>query len=330
VVRGGFARTRGLGEFVGSAVSAAGTGQLAEALASTIGDPSAALLRWSPEHAAYVDPAGQVVPLPSPADRQAVVQVRVGDQEGVAVVYDPVLNPDPAPVAAVARVAAIALDRAALADELAASRRALQEASARVLEGDDRDRRQLARDLHDGLQGALVRLSMQAHQLATGPAHDDADVLAARLASGVDEAASTLRSLVQGVMPAPLVERGLPAAVQELVHDLPLRGSVSVTGLTERLAPAVESTAYFVVAEALTNVVKHAGARSVEVGLEQGERSVTIRVTDDGRGPAVGAVAGGGTGLRGLRDRLAVLGGTLSISHGDGGTTLRAELPCGS
>ena len=207
------------------------------------------------------------------------------------------------------------------------TRRALRDASSRVLNEADHHRRRIARDLHDGLQVSLVRLSIQAHRLAQEACTDASRALAAQLAVEVDEAASTLRAIVNGVMPAPLVERGLAAAVQELVYDLPVRASLDVDGLPDRLPAPVESTAYFVAAEALTNVIKHADARSVDLSLRLEDEVLSIDVVDDGRG---GVRSDSGSGLSGLRDRLEVLGGTLTVTSGETGTRVQAVLPCAS
>lgn len=128
-------------------------------------------------------------------------------------------------------------------------------------------------------------------------------------------------------MPAPLVERGLAAAVQELAYDLPVRTTLDVDGVPARLPARVEMTAYFCVAEALTNVIKHASASAVEVSLHLERDVLSIDVVDDGRGGA--RADGPGSGLRGLRDRLDVLGGRLTVDSGAAGTRLRAVLPCG-
>jgi signal transduction histidine kinase len=175
---------------------------------------------------------------------------------------------------------------------------------------------------------SLVRLSMQAHRLAHEPSGDDSAALAARLAAEIDEAAVAARALVHGVMPAPLVERGLAAAVQELVYDLPVRTTLDVEGMPARLPAPVESTAYFVAAEALTNVIKHADARCVEVCLRRDDDVLSVEVVDDGRGGV--RIDGSGSGLAGLRDRLEVLGGSLTVTSGSGGTRVRAVLPCAS
>jgi signal transduction histidine kinase len=330
VVRGGFLATGQLSELVTSAASSSGPRDLERALAATLGDPSAALLRWSPEQQSFVDAAGAVEALPASGTTRAVVRVAVGEREVGAVVYDPALNPDPEPVVAAGRVAAIALDRDHLLSEVAASRLALQEASSRLLGSADQERRRIARDLHDGLQVALVRLSMQAHQLSQDPGGSGSEGLAARMAGDVDAAAAALRAFVDGVMPAPLVERGLEAAVQELAYGLPVRIQVTARDLAHPLPPPVESTAYFVVSEALANVVKHSGARRAEVDLVQEADVLLIEVSDDGGGRAAADGARPGSGLDGLQDRLAVLGGSLTVTIGTTGTRLRAVLPCGS
>jgi signal transduction histidine kinase len=333
VLRGGFRATGRLSELVTSAASSSAPRELERALATTLGDPSVALLPWSSDRAAYVDAGGAVAELPESGTTRAVVHVSVADRAVGAVVYDPVLNPDPAPVVAAGRVAAIALDRDHLLDEVAASRSALLEASARVLDSGDRERRRIARDLHDGLQVSLVRLSMQAHQLSQDPVDGGTQGLAVRMAADVDAAAAALRSFVDGVMPAPLVERGLEAAVQELAYGLPVRITVRATDVAHPLPPPVESTAYFVVAEALTNVVKHSGATRVEVELVQQVDELRIEVSDDGAGQVASASvstgARAGSGLAGLQDRIDLLGGSLAVSSGATGTRLSAVLPCG-
>ena len=243
-------------------------------------------------------------------------------------VYDPALSPSPAAVASVAPVVGIAVERERLAAAVSASRQALAEASSRVLVEIDRERRRIARDLHDGLQVSLVRLSMQAHQLASDARDDDTRTALGGLAGEVDTTAADLRDLVQGVMPALLVERGLEDAVRELVLSLPLRVEVESAGLDQRLRQEVESTAYFVVAEALTNVVRHASASKATVALRREEAVLVIEVQDDGVGVDRGAEESGGTGLRGLRDRLEVLSGSLDVAGSDAGTRLVAVVPC--
>ena len=324
VLRGGFARTGELDAFVTSLASSSGSSrELESAVATTLGDPSATLLQWSPEDDGYVDADGRRTSVPAD-HRRAALDVEAGGRRLGVIVHEP--DADPAVLAAVGRVAAIALDRERLAREVLASREALREASSRLLADSDRGRRRIAQDLHDGLQVSLVRMALQVGRLGQEPDGTAVGVLAAKLATEVDEAATALRALVHGVMPAPLLERGLVAAVQELAYDLPVRVRVDRDGVPGRLPTAVESTAYFIVAEALTNVVKHAGASSVDVAFGLSGGVLTICVADDGHGVDDPDLAG--SGLSGLRDRAEVLGGTLSVDTGPGGTTLRAALPC--
>jgi signal transduction histidine kinase len=129
-------------------------------------------------------------------------------------------------------------------------------------------------------------------------------------------------------MPAALVERGLTAAIEDLVDRMPLPTRLAVAEVDGRLPATVERTAYFVVAEALTNAVKHAAAEKVTVTLERAPARLVIGVTDDGVG---GATQEGGAGLRGLADRVDALGGRFTIENpAGGGTHLLVELPCGS
>jgi signal transduction histidine kinase len=207
----------------------------------------------------------------------------------------------------------------------------VRESRARIVEAGDRERRRLARDLHDGLQGRLVTLSITAGRLAADPSAGAVSAEVTQLRKGLDTAADELRALVQGLMPALLVERGLYAATEDLVDRMPLPTRLSLPGAqaATALPEAVESTGYFVVAEALTNAIKHSRARELAVTLARDNGRLRIEVADDGVGGA--SVAGVGSGLRGIADRLDVVGGLLRIESLPGeGTRLLAEVPCAS
>jgi signal transduction histidine kinase len=327
MLRGGFARTAELGSLVTSVASSGGSRQeLQDAVARTLGDPSAEVLRWSPDADSYRDLAGRRAELPAPGALRASVAIDLGHRHLGALIFDSQLTVDPALPTAVGRVVGIALDRQRLAEEASDSRDALREASARLLEESDRVRRRIAQDLHDGLQVSLVTLSMQAHRIAQDADGAPVGQQAGQLAAEVDRAAASLRALVHGVMPPPLVERGLAAAVQELAYQVPLRIRLEVDDVPADLSAPVESTAYFVVAEALTNVLKHAEADKVEVVMHVTDGALHISVDDDGRGGATGT--SNGMGLTGLADRLQVLGGSLEITSGATGTRLAARIPC--
>jgi signal transduction histidine kinase len=200
----------------------------------------------------------------------------------------------------------------------------LEQTRAGMVAAADAERRRIERDLHDGAQQRLVALAMT---LGRAKVTED-PALSKRLldeAHGeAKEALVELRNLARGIHPAVLTDRGLDAAVSALAARTPVPVAVDVD-LPRRADPAIEAIAYFVVAEALTNVAKHSGATRawLTVGFEGPD--LVVEVLDDGHG---GANADGG-GLRGLRDRVRAVDGRLSlISPPAGGTTLRVELPC--
>ena len=196
---------------------------------------------------------------------------------------------------------------------------------ARIIEAADDARRVLERNLHDGAQQRLVALSVSL-RLAEGRTETDPVGAAEIIAAARDELAAALeelRELARGIHPAVLTDRGLTAAIEALVLRTPL--PVVVSTPDERLPAPIEAAAYYVVAEAVTNIVKYAGATEIEVTVEHGNGCVVVLVTDDGCG---GADPEAGTGLRGLRDRLAALDGTLAVeSPSDRGTRIVAEIP---
>jgi signal transduction histidine kinase len=205
-------------------------------------------------------------------------------------------------------------------DELTRTRRgalAVQEAELRRIE----------RDLHDGAQARLVALSLHLGRAEErlGDAPEVAYLL--RQARGEASAAiAELRDLARGISPPVLADRGLAAAVEAIAR----RSAIPVTVETDiyrRLPPVVEAAAYFVVAEALTNAAKHAGGAGAEVTIVLGRKRLTVIVIDDGPGGADAR----GSGLTGIRHRVEALDGKLEVMSPPGtGTTIRAELPCGS
>lgn len=240
----------------------------------------------------------------------------------------------------VARQTALAVRAAHFAAELAAQlaetrRQAdeLVESRRRLVDAQDTERRRLERDLHDGIQQEVVAVTAQLrlglNQLAGDPEAARRTFEEARLAAA--EILTGLRELVQGIRPPVLADRGLLAAVEARVAKLPI-GVVVEAGArlrTTRLDDQVESTAYFVVAEALTNVLKHADAHEVLVQLHTDGEQLRLRISDDG----AGFLAAGptGTGLAGLADRVGAVGGVLHVRSVPGrGTRLEALLPIGA
>jgi signal transduction histidine kinase len=201
----------------------------------------------------------------------------------------------------------------------------LRDARQRIIAAADAERRRIERDLHDGAQQRLVALTVMLGLAETRLADDPpgAAQLIAQAREEAQLAIKELRELAHGIHPTLLSERGLGAALEALATRAPLPVAVSgVPGV--RLPAAVESAAYFVTAEALTNVAKYAQAGQAFVHLCVEDDRLRLQVGDDG----VGGADPAGTGLRGLRDRVDALDGALEVdSPPGGGTTVRIELP---
>jgi signal transduction histidine kinase len=304
-------------------------GELRAALARALGDPSLEIAYWLPERSRYVDVAGRAIELPAPRGARVATVVRRGGRLVAALLHDASLREDPELVEAACAAAGLALENERLQAELSARLVELQDSRARIIEAGDAARRRIERDLHDGAQQRLVSVSMALglaeSRLAADPDGTRRILLDAR--AGLSTALEELRELSQGIHPGVLTERGLGAALQELAYGAPVPIALDVA-LDGRLPEPVEAAAYFVVAEALANVAKHAAATRVAVAVERCDGRAVVEIRDDGAG---GADAARGTGLRGLADRVDALGGTLAVQSPRGeGTRLRAEIPCGS
>ncbi len=214
-------------------------------------------------------------------------------------------------------------DHAALTERIST----LESTRAGAVDAQEGELRRIERDLHDGAQARLVALGMSLgmaeQKLAT-----DADAARALLAEarvGAGEALRELRDLARGIHPPVLADRGLEAAVRSLAAASPIPVTVSVEN-PGRTKPPVESAAYFVVAEALANAGKYAGANRLSVQVARGGGVLSVEIEDDG----VGGADASGSGLSGLRRRVEALDGSLTVTSPPGGPTIvRSELPCG-
>ena len=204
--------------------------------------------------------------------------------------------------------------------------RELRESRARIVAAADVARRRLERDLHDGAQNRLLAIALDLKMIQTSLPGPDAERLAAvreELALATDE----LRELARGIHPAVLTELGLVAALRTLTRRAPLPVGFTYDCESRCHAP-VEAAAYFLVAEALTNVVRSAQATRADVSLTHAGSALTVTISDDGRG---GADPSAGSGLRGMQDRLAALDGMLTIDSPPGeGTRVTGVVPCAS
>jgi signal transduction histidine kinase len=231
-------------------------------------------------------------------------------------------QPEPLPADAEGRIAqftelvATAISNTETRAELAASR-------ARLVAAADAERRRLVRDLHDGAQQRLVHTVLTlslARQAADG--NERVQALLGEAVAHAGRATAELRELAHGILPSVLAHGGLPTAVDALASRMPVPVAVDVPA--ERFAPAVEATAYFVVAEALTNVAKHAKADHAAVSARVRDDTLTVAIRDDG----VGGARADGPGLVGITDRLAALGGRLEVASRAGtGTRVAADIP---
>jgi signal transduction histidine kinase len=322
-------RARTAGGALGTAIvdlePGASPGRLRDALARALGDSTLQLAFRRPDGSGYLDTSGQAVDAARPGPGRAVTPI--ADTDGAVLVHDAGLEHEPQLVRLTAAAASMALEHSRLQAEVHAQLEQVRASRARIVEAGDAERRRLERDLHDGAQQRLVTLS-----LALGMARDRAAGADPELGSLIEsaskearEALTELRELARGIHPAVLTETGLSGAIQALAERSLV--ATTITAVPDgRFPAAIEATAYFVVSEALANVAKHAGAGGAQVIIQRRPGRLVVEVSDDGAG---GARPEGGSGLRGLADRVASVGGVLRLdSPPGGGTRLEADIPC--
>jgi signal transduction histidine kinase len=275
----------------------------------------------APDGEGFVDEDGR--PTEPESSGRSVATIRRSDGEVLALlIHDPALDAeDPGLVAAVGSVARLSLENERLSAQVRAQLEDVRESRARLVEAGDAERRRIERDLHDGAQQRLTALAIRL-QTARATMPEAADLLDETTAE-LQAAIGDVRDLARGVHPTLLHEVGLAAAIDALAERATIPVEVDIP--EGRLPEPVEATAYFVMAEALTNVSKYAGAARARVTARvEGDRLVAS-VEDDGQG---GADPSLGSGLRGLADRVAAARGRFDVSSpAGGGTTVRFELP---
>jgi signal transduction histidine kinase len=301
-------------------------GDLRDALARALHDPSLTIAHWLPDFEAWVDADGAQVTLPTYGSNRAATPIRRNGDHLAVLLHDTVLDDEPELLHAVSAAAEIGLENARLHAELRARLDDLRGSRGRVIAAGQDERQRLERNLHDGAQQRLIALALHLRRLERRFEHD------AEAKDGLEQAQreialslAELRDISRGLHPAVVTAHGLPVALESLAALGPVPTQLAVT-LDRRLAEGLEVAAYYVVGESLANVGKHAHATSatVAVGCRNGE--LVVEVVDDGVG---GADTERGSGLRGLADRIEALGGRLRVwTPAGGGTRVRAEIPC--
>jgi signal transduction histidine kinase len=300
---------------------------LRDALARALRDPSLVLAYWLPERNIWVDVDGRTVEVPSQEPGRATTLIdRDGDQVA-ALVHDSWLEEERELLNAVGAAAGIALENSRLQAELRARIEELSRSRERVIEAQQKERQELERNLHDGAQQRLISISLELGQVAT-KIKSDPDA-SARLEEAREELARSLeelRSIARGIHPAVVTGHGLVVALESLASRSPVPVELNAE-LEGRVEERVEVVAYYVVSESLANVAKHARAGSATVNVARSNGTLLVEVSDDGVG---GAAPDGGSGLSGLADRVEALDGRFTVSSGsEGGTSVRARIPCG-
>jgi signal transduction histidine kinase len=294
---------------------------LKAALARTVGDPGLEIAYHVNDQ--WVDEAGR--PMPLPTDTRGTRVVTVVEDQGVpvaALVHDPAALSDETLAHSVAAAVRLAVANVRLQVDVAARVRDVAASRRRLVEAGDEQRRRLEEELRSGAEQGLSDVSSRLAALAADREGETATALSS-LVGELDAAREDLARFAQGVHPRSLTEQGLPSALGDLADQAAIPVVLDVP--SRRFPAPQEAAAYFVCSEGLANVAKYAGATTARIAIDTAGQRLFVRVVDDGRG---GADPARGSGLRGLGDRLAALGGALSVdSTPGGGTRLTAELP---
>jgi signal transduction histidine kinase len=303
--------------------------RLGPALARALGDPTLTLLAWSDAAAGYIDASGHPVDAPVDEPDRAITRIERGGEPLAVLVHDVALLEDPGLVNAIVSAVRLTTDNERLQSEIETQLTEVAASRARIIAAGDAERGRIERDLHDGAQQRLVTIAL-ALRLAETRLGDDADpatrAVLSQSVKDLGEAIEELRDLARGIHPTILTESGLGAALESLVDRSPLPVQLSID-LPIEPSNAIAATAYFAVSEALTNVAKHTAATVVTVCAEVHDGTLRVEIADDGGG---GADSARGSGLRGIADRIAAVGGTwrLVSAPGSGGTRIEVDLPC--
>jgi signal transduction histidine kinase len=324
LLRSRLGRSR-VGDLVVELGEAPATGRARDTLARILRDPTLQIVYQVQGSTPYVDEMGRPVSVKD--GTRAVTPIERAGERVAALVHDPAVLQDPELLRTAVAATRLAVENERLEAEVRAQLEEVRSSRARIVEAGDAERRRVERNLHDGAQQRLVTMSLSLRRLRDCLPEG----VAPSLASSVDEllaeskrAIDELRELARGIHPAILTEEGVGPAIESVAELSPVPVTVE-RGPQRRFPGAIEATAYFVVAEALANVAKYASASRATVVISEGAGTLHVEVTDDGIG---GADIEKGTGLRGLVDRVAAVGGRLTVDSPPGaGTVVRAEVP---
>jgi signal transduction histidine kinase len=301
------------------------SGTLRGELSRALGDPTLEIGYWLSDRGVFIDTEGRMLPLPDGGSGRSVTVVEREGQPVAVLVHDPAVLDDPGLLEAVTSAAQLAASNARLQAEVQARVVELEASRRRILETRDEERRRLERRMHDRAERRLEELAVilrDSRRSATGAGTRE------QIARAEDQLTRTLeelRRLAHGLHPRALSEQGLEGALAALAEDFPIPIEISVA--STHLPAPVLAAAYFVCAEALANVAKHAAASRAAVSMTAGDGWVRLQIEDDGVGAADPEH---GSGLRGLADRVETIGGTLRVESVPGhGTRLAAEIPFG-
>lgn len=298
---------------------------LEAAIARALDDPSLQLL-LSPDGEHLVDGTGHELMTDELPEGRSLTRIHSGSGLVGGLLHTGSLQRETDRLQAVAAAAGMALELQRLNRQVQAQLEEVEASRARILEASDAARRRLERDLHDGAQQRLVALGLRLQRASRQAGADNDGPLAElfeQATSDVRGALDEIRAVSRGSQPALLAERGLAPAVDALAERAPVPVRVDIDPVS--LSGGAERAAFYVIAEALTNVAKHARATEAEVAVARCASEALVTVRDDGRG---GATISPGSGLEGLSDRVAATGGTLELTSGANGTTLTAHIPC--
>jgi len=328
VMRRRFARTR----IVGLLLSLQGPARLPSitaALRSVFEDPRLEVVDWPSVPPVLLSPATRppcrVPEPPGSVNGRLCLPIKSSSGEHLAAVLaDPSLSPNDDLVQAALTASSFALENARLDEALRTQLQEVRDSRRRIIEAGTAERRRLERDLHDGTQQRLLGLKIMLATAEADIGDGAARAVVSRIRTELGDVLDELRDLAHGIHPAVLSQVGLAQAVQSLADRYTTPVQVDLPA--GRLAESAELTAYFVIAESITNAIKHADAGQVTVTGLLADGLLRVEIADDGRG---GASMSAGTGIRGLVDRVRGVGGDLVVESPPGrGTRIEARIPC--